>query len=157
MGDLRVVDEVDKEYRERKEELSARSDRQMVSDLSQQVSFYQIKIQDDKQLFEQEIVAMNKSYHEKLMEVKEKEAAKDFEIGKIKKEQQLLQEEYNRHMDQSNGIVNNLTKQLEKYSKAQGRSQMARFNNYAQQNQQSQKQLLHKKKESYSQSSKLLV
>ena len=29
---------------------------------------------------------MNKSYHDKLIEVKEKEAAKDFEIGKIKKE-----------------------------------------------------------------------
>ena len=61
---------------------------------------------------------MNKSYHDKLIEVKEKEAAKDFEIGKIKKELQLLQEEYSRYMEQTNGVIVNLNKQLERINKA---------------------------------------
>ena len=40
MEELREVEVIDLEYKERKEELNARSDRQLVSDLTQQVSFY---------------------------------------------------------------------------------------------------------------------
>ena len=41
---------------------------------------------------------MNRSFESKIIELKEKEAAKDFEINKIKKESELLNNEYHNYI-----------------------------------------------------------
>lgn len=61
---------------------------------------------------------MNRAYAEKLINLKESEAVKDFEIGKLKKELQFLEQEYDDYKsvkEHNFGIVNKELDRLRKF------------------------------------------
>ena len=56
---------------------------------------------------------MNKAYQEKLIDLKEKEAVKEFETCKIKKEIQILGNEYSEYRIQKEAMVQSLKGEIE--------------------------------------------
>jgi len=60
---------------------------------------------------------MNINCESKIIELKEKEASKDFFINKLTKEMELLQSEYKVYVTRNDSTVMNLNKEIERLRK----------------------------------------
>lgn len=116
MGNQKIQETLES-FANRKSEFLKYSEDQVVQELQQEIDMLEEKITSEKELFEHEVIAMNKAYQDKLIELKEKEAVKDFEIGKMKKELQLLQNEYKEFKENRESMQVQQTKEIESLRK----------------------------------------
>ncbi|CDW86615.1 UNKNOWN [Stylonychia lemnae] len=115
--DHQSIDRVAEDYRHKKQDFMMVSEEQIVVELTQQNEMLEDRLRQEKRLHEEELMQMNVNFEAKIIELKEKEASKDFFINKLTRELELVQSEYSAYTARNDQIVLGLNKEIERLRK----------------------------------------
>ena len=93
------------------------SESEMVRDLQAQIDTLIEALAAEKQISEQEMLQMQQNFKHKIIEVREREAVREFECGKLDKELQLLQLEYQQYRLRNDQHQGSMSKEVERLRK----------------------------------------
>eukprot|EP00347_Sterkiella_histriomuscorum_P000932 403373973 len=104
-------------FTQQKQDFLLLNESEAIQDLQLQNNFLQEKLSELARLHQDELIQMTLNFETKIMELKEKEAAKDFIINKQKKELDLVQSEYSIYVTRNDQNIHNMKKEVDRLRK----------------------------------------